>query len=162
MPPGRFRTPAGLRAGHVAEVGSSHRDHAAPFAAHTISLADRTHPVTVPTLFFGGIDRAAGSVTTPPGARPGCRKAGLEAPVSCSGFVTRTPYAPAARASAARPGSRYVAPWAGRPETDISNSTISQAELMKRTTLTGRWYCTRVRKSPLGIEKPPSPDIDTT
>lgn len=74
MPPGRFRTPAGSGAGHVTEVGSSHPDHAAPFAAHTILLADRTHPATVSTLFFGGTDRAAGSVTTPPEHAPGAGK----------------------------------------------------------------------------------------
>lgn len=35
-------------------------------------------------------------------------------------------------------------------------------ELLKSTTFTGRSYCTRVRKSPISMENPPSPDIDTT
>ncbi len=35
-------------------------------------------------------------------------------------------------------------------------------ELLERATFTGRSYWTRVRKSPISMEKPPSPDIETT
>lgn len=35
-------------------------------------------------------------------------------------------------------------------------------ELLKRTTFTGRLYWTRVRKSPISMVNPPSPDIETT
>lgn len=56
----------------------------------------------------------------------------------------------------------WVVPYAGRPPTIISSSTMPSAELLKTTTFTGRSYCTRVRKSPISIEKPPSPDIATT
>jgi hypothetical protein len=39
---------------------------------------------------------------------------------------------------------------------------MPREELLNRTTFTGRSYWTRVRKSPISMENPPSPDIDTT
>jgi hypothetical protein len=118
--------------------------------------------VTISALIFGGMDRALGSVTMSTRAGPLCRKASLSAPTSCPGFSTRTPWAPQARATAAKSGFLLAVPYEGSPATSISNSTMPREELLNRTTFTGRSYWTRVRKSPMSMEKPPSPDIATT
>ncbi len=39
---------------------------------------------------------------------------------------------------------------------------MPREELLNRTTFTGRSYWTRVRKSPISMENPPSPAIATT
>lgn len=39
---------------------------------------------------------------------------------------------------------------------------MPREELLNSTTFTGRSYWTRVRKSPISMENPPSPDIATT
>lgn len=70
--------------------------------------------------------------------------------------------APAARAMAAKSGFWLVVPYDSRPDTSISSSTMPSEELLNSTTFTGRSYWTRVRKSPISMENPPSPDMETT
>src|SRR5690606_39296969 len=70
----------------------------------TILEADSAKPVTISLLIFGGMDSALGSVTTSTRAGPLWRNADFSAPASSFGFSTRTPWAPQARATAAKSG----------------------------------------------------------
>lgn len=73
-------------------------------------LAESAKPVTMSALIFGGMESALGSVTTSTRAGPLCLKASFSALCNCLGFSTRTPYAPQARATAAKSGFLLVVP----------------------------------------------------
>src|SRR5690606_37301146 len=95
-------------------------------------------------------------------AGPLWRDADLRAPASPLGLSARTPGAPEARATAAKSGFFMAVPCEGSPATSISNSTMLREWLLNSTTFTGRSYWTRVRKSPISMLNPPSPDMETT
>src|SRR6516165_8274817 len=78
------------------------------------------------------------------------------------GSSRRIPRTPTASAIAAKFGFLNLVPKSRNPDDFCSISMKPSAPLLNTTTLTGRLCCTRVKKSPISIVKPPSPDNEIT
>ena len=69
---------------------------------------------------------------------------------------------PIARATAAKSGLASSVPYSGSPTCSISSFTMPSRPLSKTTSLTGRSCETAVIRSPMSIDRPPSPQNATT
>ena len=114
-------------------------------------------------VILPGIGGSFGSIKASISVGPGWAKASRKTASASLASVRVKPFAPQARAKAAKSIGCNATPKCGLPSRTICSHLIMPSVLfLKTTTLIGRSYFTSVAISAINIEKPPSPARQTT
>src|SRR6266851_15873 len=128
----------------------------------TVFIMYSVKPFAISKVIAGGMASSVRFTTASIKTGPSWASASAIPASTSPGSSSLIPRTPTAAAIAAKFGFLNPVPKSRKPVDFCSTSTNPRAPLLNTTTFTGRASCTRLRKSPISIANPPSPDSEIT